>query len=125
MDALFDLLSAQSGGCRQRSVAYAHLRDAGLVVRCGTKFGADFLVYSESPDRAHADYAVLVAAGTTWGDVVRNARLCHGVAKELLLYVFHEPDDFTDGRCGRKDFLASAAATFSACVVSRYTPHAE
>lgn len=40
--------------------AYRHYRDIGFVVRCGTKFGVDFLLYKFGPTHYHGIRSVKV-----------------------------------------------------------------
>ncbi len=69
---------------------YKVLRDKGLIVRNGTRFGAHFLVYVKGPDVEHAPYAVIVTGEATGLDVVRVSRLIHTVRKDPLLAVVEE-----------------------------------
>ncbi len=39
---------------------YHYLRSKGWIIKCGLKYGSDFLVYYEGPDRYHASYSVRV-----------------------------------------------------------------
>ena len=41
-------------------VAYHHFRSLGWVVRAGTKFGVDFLLYNRGPVFSHAEFGVMV-----------------------------------------------------------------
>jgi tRNA-splicing endonuclease subunit Sen2 len=41
-------------------VAYHHFRSLGWVVRAGTKFGVDFLLYNRGPVFSHAEFAIMI-----------------------------------------------------------------
>lgn len=78
--------------------AYAHLRSKNWVVRSGTQYGGDFVVYRHHPALIHSEYVVLVMAEggsgsddvstarfRTWSDMQRGLRVSGSVAKTLLL----------------------------------------
>lgn len=44
---------------------YHHFRSLGWVVRPGTKFGADFLLYNRGPVFSHAEFAVIIIPAYT------------------------------------------------------------
>jgi len=80
----FDLLYA----------VYRDLRERGLVVRSGLKFGADFAVYEKGPGLEHAPYLVHVASGGERIEpleIVRAGRLSHSVRKYFVLAVVEAP----------------------------------
>ncbi|MEB3780468.1 MAG: tRNA-intron lyase [Desulfurococcales archaeon] len=67
---------------------YRDLRDRGLVVRPGLKFGADFTVYREGPGLEHAPFIVHVYPFDSEIDpteLVRAGRLSHSVRKTFIL----------------------------------------
>ncbi|KAG9300607.1 hypothetical protein G9A89_005207 [Geosiphon pyriformis] len=43
-----------------RYVAYHYFRSLGWVVRCGSKFGVDYILYEKGPMFNHGEYAVVV-----------------------------------------------------------------
>ena len=70
-----------------RSRTFDDLRDKGLLVKTGFKYGTHFRVYEGSPDKCHARYLVHSVDGTkkmTWPEISRAVRLAHGVKKEIL-----------------------------------------
>jgi len=70
-----------------RKDAYFHLRDQGLIVKTGFKYGTHFRMYEEDPDKCHARYLVHATSaekGTSWPEISRAVRLAHGVKKEIL-----------------------------------------
>jgi len=70
---------------RSRFITFADLRDKGLLVKTGFKYGTHFRVYEKDPDKCHARYLVHSVHGTmTWPEVSRTVRLAHGVKKEIL-----------------------------------------
>jgi len=70
-----------------RSKTFDDLRDKGLLVKTGFKYGTHFRVYEGSPDKCHARYLVHSVDGKkkmTWPEISRTVRLAHGVKKEIL-----------------------------------------
>ena len=79
--------------------AYSHLRMKNWVVRSGSQYGVDFIVYRHHPSRVHSEYGVLVLSEEedkkdrngrlrVWSDVHCTTRLLGSVAKILLvLYI--------------------------------------
>jgi tRNA-intron endonuclease len=69
---------------------YRDLRDSGLVVTPGIKFGCDFAVYKHGPGIEHAPYMVSVKRGKseiTATDVVKAGRLATTVRKRFIIAV--------------------------------------
>jgi tRNA-splicing endonuclease subunit Sen2 len=97
-----------------RYAAYVHLRSKRWVVKPGTKFGVDWLLYKDGPQFYHASASVKVvtadlrhvrsdssnSSGTganlvdvSFADMRRLTRLCSTVSKQLVyLTVFVGPD---------------------------------
>lgn len=70
-----------------RLQVYSDLRERGLVVKTGFKYGTHFRVYQESPDDCHARYlahAVTDEGIRMWPEISRTVRLSGGVKKEIL-----------------------------------------
>jgi tRNA-intron lyase len=77
---------------RARYKTYELLRDGGWVVRSGLNYGTDFVLYRNSPDTEHAEYAVVAidgSAGTdpdmTWRRLLGINRSCVGAKKVGIL----------------------------------------
>lgn len=67
---------------------YKDLRDKGLVVKSGMKFGATFLVYRLGPGLEHAPFLVHVLPYDSKLDpieIVRAGRLSHSVRKRFII----------------------------------------
>jgi len=74
----------------EKFVVYSHLRDSGLVVAPGIKFGSDFAVYEHGPGIDHAPYLVQVAgpgSPITATSLVRSGRLATTVRKQFIIAV--------------------------------------
>ncbi len=72
---------------RIRYIVYSDLRERGLVVKTGFKYGTHFRAYQGSPDDVHARYLVhaVTADGLKmWPEISRTVRLSGGVKKEIL-----------------------------------------
>lgn len=67
--------------------AYQDLRERGLVVKTGFKYGSHFRVYDGNPDGHHSKYLVHAVPWdyeTIWPEMSRAVRLAHGVKKDIL-----------------------------------------
>lgn len=71
-----------------RLKVYKDMKEKGLIVKTGFKYGTHFRVYKGDPEKEHALYLVHAVSSTyhsTWPEISRAVRLAHGVKKELLL----------------------------------------
>ncbi|AGK61819.1 tRNA intron endonuclease [Archaeoglobus sulfaticallidus PM70-1] len=73
----------------ERYEVYRDLREKGLVVKTGFKFGADFRVYEEIEDVSqlpHSKYLVSIVSndGLNLQDISRAVRLAHSVRKKMV-----------------------------------------
>ena len=77
---------------------YKDLRDRGLVVRSGLKFGADYSVYRKGPGLEHAPFLVHTYRHDELidpTDLVRSGRLSHSVRKKFVMaIVFQDNVDY-------------------------------
>jgi len=67
--------------------AFRDLKERGLIVKTGFKYGTHFRVYEGSPDESHARYlvhAVPESKVVMWPEISRTVRLSGGVKKEIL-----------------------------------------
>ncbi|MGQ9623837.1 MAG: tRNA-intron lyase [Candidatus Bathycorpusculaceae bacterium] len=74
----------------EKYAVYKDLRDSGLVVTPGIKFGCDFAVYKHGPGVEHAPYMVSVKKAKseiTATDVVKAGRLATTVRKRFIIAV--------------------------------------
>ncbi len=77
-------------GFEEKYVVYHDLRDSGLIVTPGIKFGCDFAVYKYGPGVEHAPYMVTVKkAGSEISatEIVKNGRLATTVRKRFIIAV--------------------------------------
>jgi tRNA-intron endonuclease len=66
---------------------YENLRERGIVVKTGFKYGSHFRAYEGDPEKHHAKYLIhAFPAGFKgmWPEISRAVRLAHGVKKEIL-----------------------------------------
>jgi tRNA-intron endonuclease len=85
VDELTEFSDSVQNEFRIRLTAFTDLRDRGLLVKTGFKYGTHFRVYEKDPDKCHARYLVHSVRDTmTWPEVSRTVRLTHGVKKEIL-----------------------------------------
>lgn len=69
------------------SMVYTRLKEQGLIVKTGFKYGTHFRVYRGDPDIEHSDYLVHAVPNefsSTWPEISRAVRLAHGVRKDML-----------------------------------------
>jgi len=70
-----------------RLSVYTDLKQHGMLVKTGFKFGAHFRAYTQQPDQSHAEYLIhVVEKGFTsiWAEISRAVRLAHTVNKEFV-----------------------------------------
>jgi tRNA-intron endonuclease len=71
----------------QRLMVFRDLKQRGLLVKTGFKFGAHFRAYTKQPDKTHAEYLIhVVEKGfiSVWAETSRAVRLAHSVNKEFI-----------------------------------------
>ncbi|MBN1280592.1 MAG: tRNA-intron lyase [Candidatus Thermoplasmatota archaeon] len=71
----------------KRLLVFQELKQRGLLVKTGFKFGAHFRAYTKQPDATHAEYLIhVVDKGFTsiWAEISRAVRLAHSVNKEFV-----------------------------------------
>ena len=74
----------------EKYAVYHDLRDSGLIVTPGIKFGCDFAVYKHGPGVEHAPYMVSVKSAKseiTATEVVKAGRLATTVRKRFIIAV--------------------------------------
>jgi tRNA-intron endonuclease len=74
----------------EKYAVYRDLRDSGLIVTPGIKFGCDFAVYKHGPGVEHAPYMVSVKsakAEITATEIVKAGRLATTVRKRFIIAV--------------------------------------
>jgi tRNA-intron endonuclease len=74
----------------QKYAVYYDMRDRGLVVTPGIKFGCDFAVYKHGPGMEHAPYMVsvkLAGSEITATEIVKAGRLATTVRKRFVIAV--------------------------------------
>lgn len=86
-DDLCEYAATQQDEFENRLIVYSDLRERGLVVKAGFKYGTHFRVYQDDPDNCHARFlvhAVPYEVSKMWPDISRTVRLSGGVKKEIL-----------------------------------------
>ncbi len=74
----------------EKYAVYKDLRETGLIVTPGIKFGCDFAVYKYGPGVEHAPYMVSVKAsgsGISATEIVKAGRLATTVRKRFIIAV--------------------------------------
>jgi tRNA-intron endonuclease len=71
----------------RRLSVFTDLKQRGMLVKTGFKFGAHFRAYTQQPDRTHAEYLIHVVEKdftSIWAEISRAVRLAHSVNKEFV-----------------------------------------
>ena len=87
-------------------LVYTDLRERGLLVRTGLKFGSDYRVYGRgvSIKTGHSDYLVHVVPeeySCSFPELARAVRLSQNVNKEMIYALVDGEGDITYYRVGR------------------------
>ena len=88
---LEELTNSASGmleGFEERYQIYKDLREKGLIVTPGIKYGCDFAVYEKGPGLDHAPYMIKVKGsgeGLTAAEIVEAGRLATSVRKTFII----------------------------------------
>lgn len=74
---------------------FQDLKQQGLIVKTGFKFGVHFRVYTDTPEVTHAEYLVQVVdrgKTLTWPDISGKVRLSHSVNKEFIFALLYNEE---------------------------------
>lgn len=87
IDDLWKCFNDRQLGFPYQYAVYHHFRCKAYVVKDGTKFGTDFLLYKDGPAFYHAQYSVRICKKQSldWKFVSGLNRVSESAAKELLL----------------------------------------
>ena len=84
---LKELIEKVQPDIKSRVIVYKDLKQRGLIVKTGFKFGTHFRVYTKKPGLTHAEYLVHVVDRKykgVWAEISRAVRLAHSVNKEIV-----------------------------------------
>lgn len=87
---LFRIAKSYQQDFEIRYKVYEDLKEKGLCVKTGYKFGTHFRAYERDPNRYHAEYlldAVTESFKSNWSNISRGIRLAHSVRKLYVLAV--------------------------------------
>ena len=79
-----------------RFKVFNDLKNRGLIVKTGFKFGTHFRAYTEHPEKTHAAYLIHAVKKTDtifWPELGRAIRLGHAVNKRVLFALVHEQNN--------------------------------
>jgi len=97
VEALKSLGRNTQDGFGYRLKAFSDLRNRGLLVKAGFKYGTHFRLYEKSPDECHARYLVHAVPASTvavWPEISRIVRLSGGVRKDILFCRVGESNEY-------------------------------
>ena len=90
LDELRTSASGMLEGFEERYQIYRDLRERGLIVAPGIKYGCDFAVYEKGPGLDHAPYIIKVKGsreGLTAAEIVEAGRLATSVRKTFIIAI--------------------------------------
>ena len=80
-------LSISQSDLPLRYIVYNDLKNKGLIVKTGFKFGAHFRAYTNNPNLTHAEHLIHVVDKdfkSNWSDISRAVRIAHSVNKDII-----------------------------------------
>lgn len=102
---------------------YHYFRSRGWIVKSGSNYGTNFLLYKQGPSIDHAQYAVIImyeeyetsVSSNRWNSLLTFNRVVQSACKELLLVYVIKPDKskFTFEEPSCTDKMKIAFRTFS------------
>jgi len=96
IDDLWRIFCSSDKDFPYQYAVYHHFRAKGYVVKDGTKFGCDFLLYKEGPPFYHAQYSVRIMQpqqNVKWQFMSGLNRVTESAGKELMLAQITEIQD--------------------------------
>lgn len=90
---LLTLFSTHQPDLSLRTAVFNDLKERGLRVKTGFKFGTHFRGYTQSPNKSHAEYlihAVTPHFQSSWAEISRAIRLAHSVNKIFAFAIVEE-----------------------------------
>jgi len=81
------ILKEQQPDYASKLFVFKDLKNRGLIVKTGFKFGAHFRAYTKKPDKTHSEYLIHVVDNnfkSIWPEISRAVRLAHSVNKEII-----------------------------------------
>lgn len=92
LDQLWSFFCRNQPDFPRKYAVYHHFRTKGFVVKEGTKFGSDFLLYKDGPPFFHAQYSVRIVEKITWKEMSGLNRVTESAGKELLLVQINQKE---------------------------------
>ncbi|MFH1100569.1 MAG: tRNA-intron lyase [Methanobacteriota archaeon] len=84
---LFQRIRGWQPDISSRLLVFSDLKQKGLIVKTGFKFGSHFRAYTKNPEETHAEYLVHVVEkgfSRVWAEISRAVRLAHSVNKDFV-----------------------------------------
>ncbi|MFO8078107.1 MAG: tRNA-intron lyase [Thermoplasmatota archaeon] len=87
---LLSLFSQQQPDIELRITLFNDLKQRGMLVKTGFKFGTHFRAYTQSPNKGHAEYlihGITDSFSASWPEISRAIRLAHSVNKTFAFAI--------------------------------------
>lgn len=84
---LQEIIKQRQPDIELRLLVFRDLKQRGLIVKTGYKFGTHFRAYTKNPDETHAEYLIHVVRNgfkSSWAEISRAVRLAHSVNKNIV-----------------------------------------
>lgn len=69
----------------KREIVRKYLLEQGFYLNDGVKYGMDFLVYTDLPNKVHSKYGLIIHRKIKYQDLVSYQRVCSSNNKTLLI----------------------------------------
>lgn len=85
----------------KREIVREFLEKKGFYLNDGIKYGLDFLVYTDTPNKVHSKYGLLVVEDINFQLLVAYQRICNANNKILILATINEQEEVQFHSCTR------------------------
>lgn len=112
-DKVYDYYAEHDSDFRQKYAAYSDLRERGLIVKTGFKFGAHFRVYARGvnpykKDKGRKDHTEFIVHAVrenedmSFQEMSRAVRLANNIRADMMWAVVDSEEDVTYYKVGHK-----------------------
>lgn len=69
-----------------------YFENQGFIVKDGLKYGCDYVLYTDSPDKVHSKYTVLLDRNQNVLNLMAVQRVTHAIRKSLIFVWFENKE---------------------------------